>query len=287
VKKSQKKTKNHLRNKFAMAEAACSIGLENSDDIWSEDITLVETAKVEVKNESETEVVLESVESIEEVVVPTPEIPVAVFLADNGPSYFSTITNGIKQFFTSKFKLENDTNKGVEATVSPIVVKDVKDLVIDAYINDLKSIFPVKMGAVEVDAGQFYSKNLLSTFTYATEFFSLIQKQMKFYQIMAGVEQVQINTTIEKNTINQVIDFELKNEVSTSWVMVFSRKIIPSIFKTLEKRDGTISGHHQFNLTKNTNCYTLIFSHNRIEEEVRVENQKTHTDLYTKPTLDL
>lgn len=278
MKKSPKKTKNHLKNKFAMAEAACSIGLENSEDIWSEDISLAESSPVE-----------ESVVAIEEeaVVVATPEVPVAVFLADNSPSYFSTITSNIKRFFVSKFKNEILGNKNNEDIGPSIVVKDVKDFVIEAYINDLKKIFPVKMGPVEVDAGQFYSKNLLSSFTYATEVFSLIQKQMKFYQIMSGVSQVQINTTIEKNTINQVIDFELVNAVSTSWIMVFSKKIIPSIFKNLEKLDGTISGHHQYNLSKNTNCYTLIFSYLKIEEEVRVENQKTYTEVHTRQTLDL
>lgn len=280
MKKSTKKTKNHLRNKFAMAEAACSVGLENSKDIWSEDISLSETVTVKVEAES---ILVEE----EVVVVAAPEIPVAVFLADNTPSYFSRISKSIKQFFTSSFKTENNGSKSGETAVSPIVIKDVKDLVVEAYISDLKNIFPVKMGPVEVDAGQFYSKNLLSSFTYATEVFSLIQKQMKVYQLINGVSQVQINTTIDKTTINQVIDFELINAVSTSWIMVFSKKIIPNIFKNLEKLDGTISGHHQFNLTKNTNCFTLIFSHNRIEEEVRVENQKTYTDSYTRPTLDL
>lgn len=280
MKKSSKKTKNHLKNKFAMAEAACSIGLEDSKDIWSEDISLAESTPVE-----ESVVVQEEEE--EAVVVPVQEVPVAVFLADNGPSYISKISNSIKNFLVSNFKSENLGNKSSEVVGPSIVVKDVKDFVIDAYINDLKKIFPVKMGPVEVDAGQFYSKNLLSSFTYATEVFSLIQKQMKFYQLMSGVSQVQINTTIEKNTINQVIDFELVNAVSTSWIMVFSKKIIPSIFKNLEKLDGTISGHHQYNLSKNTNCYTLIFSYAKIEEEVRVENQKTYTEVHTRQTLDL
>lgn len=164
-------------------------------------------------------------------------------------------------------------------------VPAVKDLLKETYLSSLNNIFPKILRPVEVEVGQDYSQSLLKSYLFGVEFFELTKNKLKTYQLMNGIKSVHISTAVELGNVNQIVDFELNDSAHVSWIMMFTKNILPILSKTIEGKSGEISCYSQHHLDSNSIYFSIIFSHEIIDlpvsanSQIRKQNNTQHMDV--------
>jgi hypothetical protein len=159
---------------------------------------------------------------------------------------------------------------------SPELVIEIpakKDIIEESYVKSLNNIFTKVLGPVEVEIGQHHSHSLLKSYLFGIEVYEAIKNKMKMYQLTNGVKNIEISTTVEATTVNQVIDFELGASNQGSWLMLFSKNVIPSIAKIIEHKGGKISCYSQHNLKSDIFSFSIVFSHEIIDLRAVVNSE--------------
>lgn len=262
MKNKAKKSNNSLRKKFLLVEHECVSTDELSFGPFDEsrfDIDLSEA----IADKTIDKITIE-------------EKPTAVFMADNQLSLWRKFI--IRLRMTNKIIPLETQSRSVSLTsfksqsLEPILIKKI-DPIQDSYRGELHNLFPKFLKNVEIDIGINRSSNLLSTYLFGIEIFELIKKQLKTFMLLVWIDEINVSTSIEAGVVNQVIDFNLKNEGSSIWTTMFSKNVLPVLANKIFKVDGTISSFQQHNLSKDTICFTIIFTHNVILKKVTREIQ--------------
>lgn len=129
-----------------------------------------------------------------------------------------------------------------------------------------------------VDSDLLDFKNSKMSISQSTENIKLINKKLLESKLDKNIDLVTVNTTVEKSTITQAIEFELKSS-GALWGTIFSKYICSDLIKILSNFEGSVEGFHQNNVTQKKETFTILISYKKVEI---VNALKTMNELESK-----
>lgn len=185
-----------------------------------------------------------------------------------------------------KEKEEVQIGEYVKIIESKIDLKDAKEKIkeIEAtsttqkYENRVRRSFEEGVCNVTIDAEKEELTNSVTTFNFGVEIFNFMGAKLQESSLAKNIEYMTVTTTLEKNEIMHLVEFELKVS-GQRWSSIFSKFISKEIFERIEWANGKIDGHYMNNVTLIRETFVLIFSHTRLEMIEASEAQKAEAEI--------
>jgi hypothetical protein len=133
--------------------------------------------------------------------------------------------------------------------------------------------------AIQSDKTEY--KKATKTIAFADEIFQTISDKLNESRLMSNIDYLNITTTIQKNEINHILEFELK-VAGVNWATVFAKFIGSEIQNKIEWVNGHSFGEHTQNLTQIKDVFVFSITHQRLEIVEAVEDIQKYSNTQGK-----
>ncbi|MBY0415254.1 MAG: hypothetical protein K2Q18_13875 [Bdellovibrionales bacterium] len=170
----------------------------------------------------------------------------------------------------AKMDLEEVRNRIKEQEVSGVKTE---------YEAKVRRLFDEGVCRVTLESPKADSKIDLKTatksLTFSIDLYQYMALKLKESALGTNVDYMTITTTLEKQQMTHVMEFELKS-AGQNWSTIFSKFIGKDVFHKIEWAGGLVDGHHMHNLTHIRDTFVFAFSHQRMELLEVISESKNH-----------
>ncbi len=133
--------------------------------------------------------------------------------------------------------------------------------------------------AILSDKSEF--KKSTKSLAFADEIFLTISNRLIESRLMSNIDYLNITTTIQKNEINHMLEFDLK-VAGVNWATVFAKFIGSEIQNKVEWVQGNSFGEHTQNLTQIKDVFVFSITHQRLEIIEAAEDIQKYSSIQGK-----